>query len=39
MNFLKRIAENGMIDHKCNEELRTTNANVTINQRGKVCIK
>ena len=36
MNFLKEISENGMMDHKCNEELRTINTNITINKRGKV---
>jgi hypothetical protein len=38
MNFLKGIAENEMMDHKCNEELRTININNTINKRGKVHI-
>jgi len=35
MNFLKEIAENGMMDHKCNEELKTINTTITINKRGK----
>jgi len=35
MNFLKEIAENGMMDHECNEELKTTNTTITISMRGK----
>jgi hypothetical protein len=38
IDFLKEIAENGMVDHKCNEELRTINTNITINKRCKICI-
>ena len=38
MNFLKETAENGMMDHRCNEELRTINTNITINETGKRCI-
>jgi hypothetical protein len=38
MNFLKETAENGMMDDKCNEEVRTINTNTTTNKRGKVCI-
>jgi hypothetical protein len=29
MNFLKGTAENEMMDHKCNEELRIINTNIT----------
>jgi hypothetical protein len=29
INFLKEIAENGMMVHKCNEELRTINTNIS----------
>jgi hypothetical protein len=37
MNFLRRITENEMMDHTCNEDLRI-NINITINKRGKVRI-
>jgi len=38
IHFLKEIMENGMVDDKCNEELRTINTNITINKRCEVCI-